>query len=330
MCNFFSSLRCRETSTGRSLSSSHGRWSGLAKALVLTRAFTVRTFAVTATVASWLEKLLLWVGRSLTCSVNLVHKCWKTVSCGWTTPTQWCFWWLCSHSMESICCKSYFWFFMFLHYSPIPFVIQSSQGSLLCVQGWSESAEVHAWVLSLLPLFTVLRFHMFCNQLLLVFHETNLWIGISRTKNLTNINIYCIYIWYKCSFISCDESRFCDTCLASVSKTTHPAMHGRNYSLSAAWRRTRLDHQAYLQRDADSLSPYLEIPGFSYESVVYDWLHNIYLGCGRDLFASGLKMLVTKGVWDNLAADDWDSILAGVHLEMHKVCADAGFLVPFN
>ena len=124
-------------------------------------------------------------------------------------------------------------------------------------------------------------------------------------------------------------ARFCDTCLASLGKGTHPAMSGRNYSLAAAWWLTRLNHEAYVEKESGPLSPYMNIEGFKIESVVYDIMHNIFLGIGRDLFASGLKLLICKNVWEHLG-EDWDTILAGIHLEMHQTCAAYGFLAQFG
>lgn len=114
--------------------------------------------------------------------------------------------------------------------------------------------------------------------------------------------------------------------MASVGKDVHPSMSGRNYSTTAAWRLTRLDHEGYVGLESGSLSPYLAIPGWRFETVVFDYMHNIFLGCGRDLFASGLKLLISKGVWTQ-HGEDCDSILAAVHMEMHKSCAAMGFLI---
>lgn len=101
-------------------------------------------------------------------------------------------------------------------------------------------------------------------------------------------------------------------------------MHGRSFGSDAAWPFTRLSHEAYLDRESSRLSPFTAVEGFRLETVAYDWLHNINLGCGRDLFASGLKVLVIKGVWGPLT--DWDEMLHGIHLEMHRDCAAHGFL----
>ncbi len=119
--------------------------------------------------------------------------------------------------------------------------------------------------------------------------------------------------------------RLCDTCLASIGKNTHPSMSGKNFSLNAAWRMTRLDHQGYLDKESGNVSPYTSIEGFNVETVAYDLLHNVFLGCGRDLFASGLKLLISKGVWTHLG-DDMDTILCGIRSEMHRTCASLGFL----
>lgn len=121
------------------------------------------------------------------------------------------------------------------------------------------------------------------------------------------------------------DLRLCDTCLASNGRGTHPSMSGRNFSMTAAWHRTRLDHQGYIAKESGNLSPYMSIEGFRVETVVYDWLHNVYLGCARDLFGSGLKLLIAKGVWAHLG-DEWDSLLSGIHSEMHHTCAAHGYL----
>lgn len=105
-------------------------------------------------------------------------------------------------------------------------------------------------------------------------------------------------------------------------------MSGRNFSSSAAWKWTRLDHEGYIAKEMEGssrISPYLAIEGWRFETVVYDWLHNLYLGCGRDLFASGLKLMIRKGVWAHLGTDH-DEILSQIHAEMHRSCASFGLL----
>ena len=143
-------------------------------------------------------------------------------------------------------------------------------------------------------------------------------------KILKNI---CLYFFCIIIFIRYEpQPRLCDNCLASLAPTGDPSMSGRNFSHDAAWQWTRLDHQGYLDHEPGDLSPYLQIEGWRFETVVYDWMHNLYLGVGRDLFSSGLKLLIRKGVWENVD-NDWDTVLAAVHSEMHKSCASWGFLV---
>ena len=82
----------------------------------------------------------------------------------------------------------------------------------------------------------------------------------------------------------------------------------------------------YLQRDAGSLSPWLAVDGWSLETVSFDFLHVVYLGTGRDVFASGVKTLISCGVFSHLPDQRLDSILSYVHREMQDTCAKAGFL----
>ena len=103
-------------------------------------------------------------------------------------------------------------------------------------------------------------------------------------------------------------------------------MHARAFGDHVAWPLTRLTHEAYLDREASDLSPFVAVEGFRIETVMYDWLHNVNLGCGRDLFASGLRVLISKGVWGPL--QEWDATLNQVHMEMHRTCANHGLLDP--
>ena len=47
-----------------------------------------------------------------------------------------------------------------------------------------------------------------------------------------------------------------------------------------------------MNMDQDSLSPWKDMPGFHFHTISYDWMHNCYLGTGRDLCASAIKVLV--------------------------------------
>ena len=99
-------------------------------------------------------------------------------------------------------------------------------------------------------------------------------------------------------------------------------MSARNFGLGAAWPMTRLTHEAYLDREANHLSPFTSITGWKLETCAWDWMHNVYLGCGRDLFAGALRVLIAKNAWP--VSDEWDTILHAVHMEMHETCAKHG------
>lgn len=64
-------------------------------------------------------------------------------------------------------------------------------------------------------------------------------------------------------------------------------MDYRNIGPSAAWPLTEIDDAFYRKLDAHSLSPWLQMDGFNFGCVSYDWMHNIFLGTARDLVASG-------------------------------------------
>lgn len=116
--------------------------------------------------------------------------------------------------------------------------------------------------------------------------------------------------------------RLCDSCLAAVGKGVAESMSARNFGPGAAWPMTRLTHEAYLDREANRLSPFTSITGWKLETCAWDWMHNVYLGCGRDLFAGALRVLIAKNVWP--VSDEWDTILHTVHMEMHETCAKHG------
>lgn len=117
--------------------------------------------------------------------------------------------------------------------------------------------------------------------------------------------------------------RLCDSCLAT-NGTGDDLMSARNFGSQSAWSLTRLTHEAYLVRENAYLSPYTCVEGFRLETVAWDFMHNVHLGCGRDIFASSLRVLISKGVWDHVMSQDWDVILNAVHMEMHRHCAAHG------
>lgn len=128
-------------------------------------------------------------------------------------------------------------------------------------------------------------------------------------------------------FQGCCQLRVCDTCLAGNTKATPDSMNYRNFGSTAAWPLTKLGHDAYLQREGCRISPWAAVPGYRIETVAYDWMHNIFLGVGRDLVGSGLRTLVLQGVYEHVVPSrDLDATLECIHQEMRADCAKNGCL----
>ena len=121
----------------------------------------------------------------------------------------------------------------------------------------------------------------------------------------------------------------CDCCLAMQGRSdVHPLMSYRNFGTSAAWPLTELSHEGYLVRDAASLSPWICMPGWRIETLAFDWMHICYLGCGRDLLGSGIRVLILEGIYDHIASRDIDAKLGAVHDEIQATCRQHGLYVP--
>ena len=64
---------------------------------------------------------------------------------------------------------------------------------------------------------------------------------------------------------------------------------------------------------------------------MFDWMHNVYLGHGRDLVASALKVLIKQSVYDSLQLETMDEILAWIQQRMIKQCSQHRLLsLPFD
>ena len=119
-------------------------------------------------------------------------------------------------------------------------------------------------------------------------------------------------------------TRMYDRCLAETGDNCDPHMNFKNMSSTAAWPLTGLDQNQYELLDAFSQSPWSAMPGFNLENISFDWLHNVYLGIGKDLCASGLLTLIEKNVYQGV---DMDEILGDVHREIRATCSQHGFLI---
>lgn len=60
--------------------------------------------------------------------------------------------------------------------------------------------------------------------------------------------------------------------------------------------------------------------------MCFDWLHNVYLGVGRDLVASGIWIFIRRGMYDHLNLEDMDDLLGHIHMDIAKTCKQHGYL----
>lgn len=119
----------------------------------------------------------------------------------------------------------------------------------------------------------------------------------------------------------------CDRCLACQGKGAPKEMHYKNFSSTKAWDLTTIYHEGYLELDKSNLTPWLCLPGFTVWSMSWDLLHNVFLGTGRDLVASGIRALVMQGCYDSLGLDGIDSILSHIDSKVRQSCKSFKSLV---
>lgn len=101
-------------------------------------------------------------------------------------------------------------------------------------------------------------------------------------------------------------------------------MNYRNFTSSAAWPLTMLDHDQWMTLGEHS--DWNLVEGFRLESVGFDLMHNVFLGVGKDLVGSGLKLLIQQGAFDHVEGvhDDLDKALGVIHQEMVQDCKNHG------
>lgn len=118
------------------------------------------------------------------------------------------------------------------------------------------------------------------------------------------------------------QVRLCDSCLASKGKHCPPHLNYKNLGPDACWPDTSINHQTYLSMSnfGGELSPWCCVEGFQIETVCFDWLHNMYLGVGRDVVASGIWLFIRQGVYDHFNLDDMDELLGNIHMEIKTTC----------
>lgn len=122
------------------------------------------------------------------------------------------------------------------------------------------------------------------------------------------------------SLICLDDSfstpRMCDSCLAQKGAHAPEALNYKNFTSTSAWQFTRVSHQDYIRME-HHVSAWATLPGWQLDTVMFDLMHNCYLGTACDFLAGGIRCLLACNSFDNLME---------VHRDLVNVCHDHGWL----
>ncbi|CAK9092949.1 Nipped-B-like protein B [Durusdinium trenchii] len=124
--------------------------------------------------------------------------------------------------------------------------------------------------------------------------------------------------WYQCAQI-------CESCMARKDVRSPPGLNFRNFDPnSAAWMETMIDHPTFIAMGGSS--PWQCMEGWTLATTTWDWMHNVYLGVGRDLLGSGLRLLIERGVFG--PNPRLNEVLSEVQAQMVRDCRQRGLPLP--
>ena len=93
------------------------------------------------------------------------------------------------------------------------------------------------------------------------------------------------------------NQRMCDLCFAEKpNKKADWNMNFKNMSPNAPYQLAVMDHATYMA--TATVSEWHVVPGWHLHNCVFDVMHNLFLGVGRDYIASSVRLLMEKGVFD--------------------------------
>lgn len=121
--------------------------------------------------------------------------------------------------------------------------------------------------------------------------------------------------------------KICDRCAAERMTTdAYPRMCYTDMSESAPYKATVKSHTSYL---ASTRTPtfWLAMPGFQHEACTFDWMHLVYLGTGRDLLPSSLKLLRLLG-FHYVEGESESAYLQRASLDLRATCKEHGLYIP--
>ena len=111
-----------------------------------------------------------------------------------------------------------------------------------------------------------------------------------------HVYAYTLKRYYRCNLL-------CSRCFASQ---TQDLLLYTNLADDAPWLQTIVRTSAFLAnaRMQGSLPGLCQIEGWSSESLLWDAMHNIYIGVGRDVAGSALDLLCSEQYYGNLSPSD--------------------------
>ena len=128
--------------------------------------------------------------------------------------------------------------------------------------------------------------------------------------------------YYGCK-LCCDRCRAVKPCTSQ-----HHEMTYKDFGPNAKYAATVEAHASYL-RSGRPLSNWAVVAGWQLETVAYDWMHTCYLGFGRGLVTSSLKLFQLLGCFGEPGCSD-SVFLKRASLDMKRDCKAHGRLVSGN
>ena len=103
-------------------------------------------------------------------------------------------------------------------------------------------------------------------------------------------------------------------------------MNYKNMAADAPYRLSHLNHETYAAI-APEVSPWSSIPGWRLENNVFDFMHNCFLGTGKDFLASAIRLLLERGAFDGFDCErSSDLMFARITIEIQDTYKQHGFL----
>ena len=106
-------------------------------------------------------------------------------------------------------------------------------------------------------------------------------------------------------------------------------MNYKNMGPDAPYRLASMDRQTYMATQTPS--EWAVVPGWHLRNCVLDIMHNLFLGTGKDYIASGVRVMIEKGFFDDLGVQRGSSdMFARITLGIHDTFKQHKFLGQFT